>query len=98
MGACLNYVKRWLRVGRIFNINGKRLKELSLIAEGGYGYVLLVEDIDTSKQYALKKLICQTKEQKENYKQEVDIMKRLSGCPHVIGYHGYYEVTRNDFL
>ncbi len=61
-------MKKWLRTTRRFNINGKRLQEIHQIAEGGYGYVLLVEDIDSKKQYALKKLICQTEEQKANYK------------------------------
>jgi serine/threonine protein kinase len=25
-------------------------------------------------------------------------MKKLSGCPHVIGYHGSYEVQREGYL
>ena len=67
MGNCLEILKRWLKPSRIFNISGKRLRELHQIAEGGYGYVLLVEDTDNRKQYALKKLICQNEEHKTNY-------------------------------
>ena len=54
--------------------------------------------MDTKRQYALKKLICQTEEHKTNYKNEVSVMKKLSGCPHVIGYHGSYEVERSDYI
>ena len=68
------------------------------IAEGGYGYVILVEDVDTRQHYALKKLICQNHEQVSNYRNEVEIMKKLSGCPHVIGYHGSYDVEREGYV
>ena len=98
MGGCLEIIKGWFKVGRRFNINGKRLKELHQIAEGGYGYVLLVEDVDSKRHYALKKLICQNEESKHSYKNEVEIMKKLSACQHVIGYHGSYEIERNDYL
>lgn len=50
----------FFKVTKTYHISGKKLRELHQIAEGGYGYVLLVEDIDSSKRYALKKLICQT--------------------------------------
>lgn len=60
--------------------------------------MLLVEDIDTKRHYALKKLICQTDEQKLNFKNEVEVMKKCSGCPHVIGYHGSYSVEKDGFL
>jgi hypothetical protein len=33
------------KVSKTYNISGKRLRELHQIAEGGYGYVLLVEDL-----------------------------------------------------
>ena len=68
MGGCLEAVISMFKIRRIYNISGKKLRELHQIAEGGYGYVLLVEDIDSKKKYALKKLICQTDEQKENFK------------------------------
>ena len=59
MGNCLDIILGLFKRSRTFNINGKTLKELHQIAEGGYGYVLLVEDMDLKRHYALKKLICQ---------------------------------------
>jgi serine/threonine protein kinase len=34
------------------------LKEEVLLAEGGYGYVWKVQDVNTLKYYAVKKMIC----------------------------------------
>lgn len=60
MGGCLDRLLSVFKLRKTYNISGKNLRELNLIAEGGYGYVLLVEDTDSKKKYALKKLICQT--------------------------------------
>jgi serine/threonine protein kinase len=98
MGGCLEAVISIFKVRKTYNISGKKMRELYQIAEGGYGYVLLVEDVDSKKKYALKKLICQTDEQKDNFHQEVDMMKRLSSCKHIIGYHGFHEIVRDGYL
>ena len=60
MGNCIQKIIQIFRGGRVINISGKKLRELHQIAEGGYGYVILAEDVDSRKKYALKKLICQT--------------------------------------
>lgn len=39
-----------------------RVKTTRLLAEGGFGYVYLVQDIRTDQQFALKKMLCQTPE------------------------------------
>lgn len=38
------------------------VKVLHQLAEGGFGYVYLVQDRRTEEQYALKKMLCQTDE------------------------------------
>lgn len=60
MGNCIQKIIQMFQRGRVINISGKKLRELHQIAEGGYGYVILAEDVDSRKKYALKKLICQT--------------------------------------
>jgi len=60
MGNCLNYLLSFFTQAKTHRISGKKLREIKQIAEGGYGYVILVEDTETSKNYAMKKLICQT--------------------------------------
>jgi serine/threonine protein kinase len=69
MGNCLETIISLFTNRKNYQISGKKLRELHQIAEGGYGYVLLVEDADSKTKYALKKLICQTEEQKSNFHQ-----------------------------
>jgi serine/threonine protein kinase len=60
MGSCLDCVMSFFRQSKIHKISGRKLREIKQIAEGGYGYVILVEDTETRKNYAMKKLICQS--------------------------------------
>ena len=51
-----------------YNIAGKRIEEVDILGEGGYGFIFKVQDLDNpSKRYALKKMICQTTESKNNF-------------------------------
>lgn len=61
MGNCIKYIMGLFHTfSTIYRISGKKLREVKHIAEGGYGYVSLVEDMETGKHYAMKKMICQT--------------------------------------
>lgn len=39
---------------RIFLIEDKKIKTKKILAQGGYGFVYLVQDLHTKKKYALK--------------------------------------------
>lgn len=43
------------------------VKVLHQLAEGGFGYVYLVQGRRTEEQYALKKMLCQTDEHVGSY-------------------------------
>lgn len=60
MGNCLEKCLKLFRKFNIHRISGKKLREIRHLAEGGYGYVSLVEDTETNQYYAMKKMICQT--------------------------------------
>ena len=60
MGNCVRYVLSLFTNFSIHRISGKKLREVKQIAEGGYGFVSLVEDVETGKNFAMKKLLCQT--------------------------------------
>lgn len=61
MGNCLKYIMKFIHpFSATHRISGKILREVKHIAQGGYGYVSLVEDTETGKNYAMKKMICQT--------------------------------------
>lgn len=40
----------------VFLIEDKKIKTKKILAQGGYGYVYLAEDLHTKKKYALKAL------------------------------------------
>lgn len=71
MGNCLKLVLNWLQSfsAATLIISGKKLREVKHIAEGGYGFVTLVQDTETRRLYAMKKMICQTPEQRIMYQQ-----------------------------
>lgn len=49
------------------------------IAEGGFGMVYEVEDCSRGQRYALKQLLCQSREQVSEANTELDVLKRFSG-------------------
>lgn len=70
--------------GAQHNIAGKRLREIRVLAEGGYGYIWRVQDTATGAEYALKKMICQVSlrskqspETRRNFENEVDIIVKI---------------------
>lgn len=47
---------------KMYNINGQEYHELTLIAEGGYGFIWRAIEAKTRKICVLKKIICQSEE------------------------------------
>lgn len=45
--------------GTQHHIAGRRIRELKVMAEGGYGYIWRVQDANSGQYLALKKMICQ---------------------------------------
>lgn len=61
-------------------VNGKKYKIMNQIGEGAFGYVYHVKSVhvnDKGESYALKKLICQTEEQLNEAKREMDVMLKV---------------------
>lgn len=73
-------------VGQILEINNVKLRVTRLLAEGGWALVFAVEDVNTGKEYALKRLFAVDEEANKNIVQEIETLKRLSGHPNVIQY------------
>ncbi|XP_017880084.1 cyclin-G-associated kinase [Ceratina calcarata] len=83
-------------VGQILEINNVKLRVTRLLAEGGWALVFAVEDINTGKEYALKRLIAVDEEANRSIVQEIEVLKRLSGHPNVIQYLYAQRVERED--
>jgi len=59
------------------DLNGRTLRVARLLGEGGYSFVYLAKDVHSGKEFALKKMICQSSEQLEMAKREIDVMHRF---------------------
>jgi serine/threonine kinase 16 len=62
-------------------LNGKKYKVISQIGEGGFAYVYHVKSVamkdNKHEDFAIKKMICQTQEQIDEAKKEIDIMIKI---------------------
>ncbi|OQV17255.1 Cyclin-G-associated kinase [Hypsibius exemplaris] len=74
-------------VGNIVEIEAKRYRVKRLLAEGGFAYVYLVQDVESGKDYALKRLLAHDDEVAKAIKQEIKFLKKLNGHPNIIEYN-----------
>ncbi|VWU50851.1 serine/threonine protein kinase, putative [Hepatocystis sp. ex Piliocolobus tephrosceles] len=83
--------------GKIYNINGKTIREEKLISEGSFSFVYLARDMNTNKLYIIKKTICQTKEQLKQANSEITIFKTLPIHKNIVQYFGSNVIKENNF-
>ncbi|KAF3427225.1 hypothetical protein E2986_07419 [Frieseomelitta varia] len=83
-------------VGQILEINNVKLRVTRLLAEGGWALVFAVEDVNTGKEYALKRLIAVDEDANKSIIQEIEVLKRLSGHPNIIQYLYAQRLERED--
>eukprot|EP01041_Mallomonas_annulata_P003372 gene3372-6672_t len=71
------------------------IKEL---AEGGFGKVFLVRDLSTKTDYAMKQLLCQSKEQIEDATNELNALLKFRNIPTIINLidHGSSSSKQNN--
>lgn len=70
--------------GRTIDIGNLKVNIRNAIAEGGFSSVYLARDVNGSKQYALKHIICNDEESLQLVKKEISTMKLLKGHPNVV--------------
>lgn len=60
------------------------------IAEGGYSFVYLVEDLHNGQPFALKRCIASDNHANELVLKEINLLKKLAAInnPYIVGYHG----------
>ncbi|KRT79243.1 protein kinase [Oryctes borbonicus] len=73
-------------VGQVIEISSVKLRIKRVIAEGGYAVVFVAQDVSTSVEYALKRLLAADEDSKKNVMQEVNVLKKLAGHPNIIQY------------
>jgi serine/threonine kinase 16 len=69
---------------RTLRINGRRLRVLRQLAEGGYSYVYLCEDLRTTQRYAVKQMLLQSAEQRQAARREIETHVAFASQPHIM--------------
>ncbi|XP_047515483.1 cyclin-G-associated kinase isoform X2 [Pieris napi] len=73
-------------VGQFVEIGNMKLRVKKVIAEGGFAFVFVAQDVATGTEYALKRLMAADEQANKNIIQEISLLKKLSGHPNIIKY------------
>uniref|UniRef100_A0A6Q2ZKR0 Cyclin-G-associated kinase n=1 Tax=Esox lucius TaxID=8010 RepID=A0A6Q2ZKR0_ESOLU len=83
-------------VGQIVELGDMKLRIKRVIAEGGFAFVYEAQDMGTSKDYALKRLLSHEEEKNKEIIQEVCFMKKLSGHPNVVQFSSAASIAKEE--
>ncbi|ETW59946.1 NAK protein kinase [Plasmodium falciparum CAMP/Malaysia] len=83
--------------GKVYNINGKTIREEKLISEGAYSFVYMAKDLNTNRAYTIKKTICQDKEKIDMANKEINILKSLPPHKNIVQYYGSTIISENNY-
>ncbi|KAJ6640225.1 Cyclin-G-associated kinase [Pseudolycoriella hygida] len=73
-------------VGQIVDVGSLKLQVKRVIAEGGFGFVFVVQDVQNGEEYALKRLLGADKQACNNIIREINLHKQVSGHPNIVKY------------
>ncbi|KAK7100826.1 cyclin-G-associated kinase-like [Littorina saxatilis] len=71
-------------VGQYVELGNQKLRVKRLIAEGGFAFVFVAQDVNSGKDYALKRLLANDEETSTSVMDEIKYLKKLSGHPHIV--------------
>uniref|UniRef100_A0A0K8VGN7 Cyclin-G-associated kinase n=1 Tax=Bactrocera latifrons TaxID=174628 RepID=A0A0K8VGN7_BACLA len=74
--------------GQIVEVAGYKLRVKRIIAEGGFAFVYVAQDVQSGKEYALKRLIGTDKQACNAIINEINTHKQLSGHPNIVAFIG----------
>ncbi|KAH8335658.1 hypothetical protein KR074_008577 [Drosophila pseudoananassae] len=75
-------------VGQNVEVSGHRLRTKCVIAEGGYAFVYVAQDLQTGTEYALKRLIGADQQACNAIINEIAVHKQLSGHGNIVAFVG----------
>ena len=87
-GACLR--------SRTVSVNGRAFNIVRKVGEGGFSFVYLVHDAKTGQPFAMKKMYCQSAEQKDAARHEVQIHIQFSRHANIMPLVEHSFVRLND--
>ena len=68
----------------IMKVGRRKVAIVRELAQGGFGKVYLVQDVDTNTEYAMKHMICQSTEQEQDVQDELGALQRFKGQSNII--------------
>ncbi|KAM8707179.1 hypothetical protein ACLKA7_011299 [Drosophila subpalustris] len=75
-------------VGQFVEIGGQKLRAKCVIAEGGYAFVYVAQDVKTGTEYALKRLIGADQQACQSINNEIMVHRQLSGHGNIVTFVG----------
>ncbi|XP_041358750.1 cyclin-G-associated kinase-like [Gigantopelta aegis] len=83
-------------VGQSVELGDQKLRVRKVIAEGGFGFVFVAQDINSGKNYALKRLLANDEEKMKCVMQEIRFLKKLSGHPNIVQFITAAAISKED--
>ncbi|XP_034026857.1 cyclin-G-associated kinase isoform X2 [Thalassophryne amazonica] len=83
-------------VGQVVELGDLKLRIKRVIAEGGFAFVYEAQDMGSSKDYALKRLLSNEEEKNKEIIQEVCFMKKLSGHPNMVQFCSAASISKEE--
>ncbi|XP_013399366.1 cyclin-G-associated kinase [Lingula anatina] len=71
-------------VGQYVELGDLKLRVKRVIAEGGFAFVYVAQDVASGREYALKRLLSSEEENSKAIYQEICFLKKLSGHPNIL--------------
>ncbi|GFR28810.1 cyclin-G-associated kinase [Trichonephila clavata] len=81
-------------VGQVVELEKQKLRVKRVIAEGGFGYVFVAQDISTGKEYALKRLLAGDNDASKSILREIKFLTKLSGHPNIIHFYAAASIEK----
>lgn len=85
-----------LNVGTVVSMSNVKVTVQKMLSEGGFGTVYVVRDENNDKSYALKQLLCQSKEQMVEGHHEIDVLLALKDHANIIALLDYSSIQLNS--
>uniref|UniRef100_A0A8C1Q5C5 Cyclin-G-associated kinase n=1 Tax=Cyprinus carpio TaxID=7962 RepID=A0A8C1Q5C5_CYPCA len=83
-------------VGQVVELGDLKLRIKRVIAEGGFAFVYEAQDLGSSKDYALKRLLSNEEEKNKTIIQEICFMKKLSGHPNIVQFCSAASISKEE--
>ncbi|KAK3091567.1 hypothetical protein FSP39_020845 [Pinctada imbricata] len=83
-------------VGQSVELGEQKLRVRRVIAEGGFAFVYVAQDIANGKDFALKRLLANDEEKNTAVMDEIRFLKKLSGHPNIVQFIAAASISKEE--